>query len=129
MSAEGKYRFKSNFAVGMKTQFARLQKDKDPNDGFQQARMTITPVIFTAEYGWFKSTLQPYVTGGLGITFFNINYETSPAQGTSINNVIFTMMPLVGLRYAASTNVFIFLESGMQLIADGPPIGFPKSEK
>ena len=59
MSAEGKYRFKSNFAVGMKTQFARLQKDKDPNDGFQQARMTITPVIFTAEYGWFKSTLQP----------------------------------------------------------------------
>ena len=129
LSAEGKYRFKSNFAVGMKTQFARLQKDKDPNDAFQQARMTIAPVIFIAEYAWTKSTLQPYLTGGLGITFFNINYETAPTQGTSINNVSFTMMPLVGLRYPASNNVFIFLESGMQLIADGPPIGFPKGEK
>jgi len=53
----------------------------------------------------------------------------APTQGTSINNVSFTKMPLVGWRYTASPNVFVFPESGMQLIADGPPMGFPEGEK
>src|SRR5215510_5891683 len=63
LNAEGKYRFgKGNFAVGMKTHFTRLQNDKDPNDAFQNARITVAPVLFTAEYGGFsKGNFQPYV--------------------------------------------------------------------
>ena len=129
-NADGKYRFKKgNFAIGMKAQFVRLQNDKEPNDAFQNARMTIAPLIFTAEYSAVKGKLQPYVTGGLGITFFNLNYDTSPTTGETVNNVSFTMMPLIGLRYASIGNIYPFIESGFVLIADGPPIGFPKGEK
>lgn len=130
INADGRYRFKKgNFAVGMKAQYVRMQNDKNPSDAFQNARMTIAPVIFTAEYSSIKGSVQPYITGGLGITFFNLNYDTSPTTGESVNNVSFTMMPLVGLRYAASKNIYPFIESGFVLLADGPPIGFPKGEK
>jgi opacity protein-like surface antigen len=130
INADGRYRFKKgNFAIGMKAQYVRLQKDKNPTDAFQNARMTIAPLIFTAEYSAVKGKFQPYLTGGLGITFFNLNYDTSPTTGESVNNVSFTMMPLVGIRYAASENIYPFIESGLVLIADGPPIGFPKGEK
>ena len=130
LNADGRYRFKKgNFAIGMKAQYVRLQKDKNSADAFQNARMTIAPLIFTAEYSSVKGKLQPYITGGLGITFFNLNYDTSPTSGESVNNVSFTMMPLVGFRYAASKNIYPFIESGFVLLADGPPIGFPKGEK
>lgn len=130
INADGRYRFKKgNFAIGMKAQFVRLQKDKDPSDVFQNARMTIAPLIFTAEYSATKGRLQPYVTGGLGITFFNLNYDTSPTAGESVNNVSFTMMPSIGLRYAAIGSIYPFIESGLVLLADGPPIGFPKGGK
>ena len=130
LNADGRYRFKKgNFAIGMKAQYVRMQHDKNPADAFQNARMTIAPVIFTAEYSSVKGNIQPYITGGLGITFFNLNYDTSPTTGESVNNVSFTMMPLVGIRYAASNNIYPFIESGFVLLADGPPIGFPKGEK
>ena len=130
INADGRYRFKKgNFAIGMKAQYVRLQNDKNPADQFQNARMTVAPLIFTAEYSSTKGSLQPYITGGLGITFFNLNYDTSPTTGESVNNVSFTMMPLVGIRYAASKNIYPFIESGFVLLADGPPIGFPKGEK
>src|SRR5215471_12073953 len=62
LEAEGKYRLKKNFALGLKTQFTRLQKDKNANDAFQQARMTVAPLLFTAEYGDFvKGNIQPYL--------------------------------------------------------------------
>ena len=130
LNADGRYRFKNgNFAVGMKAQYVRLQNDKNPSDAFQNARMTIAPVIFTAEYGAVKGKVQPYVSGGLGITFFNLNYDTSPTTGESVNNVSFTMMPLIGLRFASIGNIYPFIESSFVLIADGPPVGFPKGEK
>jgi len=130
LNAEGKYRFKKgNFAVGMKAHMARLQKDKNGNDTFQNARMTVAPFIFTAEFSATKGKLQPYITGGLGISFYNINYEVSPTEGKTIFNVSFTMMPLVGLRYAASKHIYPFVEWEWMLLADGPPIGFPKSSQ
>jgi hypothetical protein len=130
LNADGRYRFKKgNFAIGMKAQFVRLQKDKNPSDAFQNARMTIAPLIFTAEYSAVKGKFQPYLTGGLGITFFNLNYDVAPTDGKTVFNVSFTMMPMVGFRYAASKNIYPFIESGFVLIADGPPIGFPKSDK
>lgn len=131
LDAAGQYRLKSEkLVLGMKAHFTRLQKDNNPNDQFQNARMTIAPILFTAE--WTISTkgnLQPYLTGGLGISFFNFNYEISPGDGKTIFNVSFTMMPQAGLRYKASEHVSPFIEWGLVLLADGPPIGFPKSSE
>ena len=130
INGDTRYRFKKgNFAIGMKAQFARLQRDNNPSDGFQNARMTVAPLIFTAEFSATKGKLQPYITGGLGVTFFNLNYDTSPTMGKSVNNVSFTMMPSIGFRYAAIGNLYPFLESDLVLLADGPPIGFPKGGK
>jgi opacity protein-like surface antigen len=131
LNAEGQYRFKNRkFALGMEAHFTRLQKDNNPNDQFQNARMTIAPLLFTAE--WTISTkgnLQPYLTGGLGIAFFSLNYETSPTSGETDFNVSFTMMPQAGLRYKASEHIYPFVETSFVLLADGPPIGFPKSSE
>jgi hypothetical protein len=130
LSAEGKYRFgKGNFAVGATGHFTRLQHDKDPADALQNVRITIAPFLFNAEYGFSKGRLQPYASAGLGITFYNINYDVSPTSGETIFNVSFTMMPLVGVRYAATKNIYPFIESGFIFIADGPPVGFPKADK
>jgi hypothetical protein len=131
LNGEGKYRLgKGNFAIGGKAHFTRLQKDKNPNDAFQNARMTVAPLLFTAAYGANgKARVQPYVTAGLGITFFNLNYDVSPTDGKTVFNVSFTMMPLIGFRYAATPRLYPFIESGFILIADGPPIGFPKADK
>ena len=130
INADGRYRFKKgNFAIGMKAQFVRLQKDKNPSDGFQNARMTVAPLLFTTEYSAIKGKLQPYITAGLGISFFNLNYDTSPTTGQSVNNVSFTMMPALGFRYTSIGNIYPFIEYDLVLLADGPPIGFPKGGK
>ena len=131
LGAEGKYRFgDGRFAVGMKTDFVRLQNDNNPSDTFQNARMTLAPILFTAEYEVpTAGALKPYVSGGLGLSLFNLNYDVSPTEGHTNFNVSFTMAPRVGLRYKASSNLFPFIETNLILLADGPPIGFPKGEK
>lgn len=130
---DSKYRFKSgDFAIGIKTQMARFSKDNNLNDAFHGAKLTVTPVLFTAEYVINKSTnFQPYIAGGLGISFFAVSYNnsTTSVDDKQIFNVSFTMMPLAGLRYKASNHLYPYLESGLVLIADGPPLGFPMGEK
>jgi opacity protein-like surface antigen len=131
LNAEGQYRFKSGkFALGMNAHLTRLQKDNNPNDPFQNARMTIAALLFTAEWTiTTKGNLQPYLDGGLGISFFNLNYEVSPGDGKTVFNVTFTMMPKAGLRYKVSENLYPFIETSLVLLADGPPVGFPKSSQ
>lgn len=131
-NADGQYRFKSGLAVGMKIQMARFAKDNNPADSFFDAKITVAPVLFTAEYAFNRSkNFQPYVTGGLGLSFFAVSYNSSPTaiDDKQISNVSFTMMPLVGFRYKANEHLYPFLESGFVILADGPPIGFPMGEK
>jgi opacity protein-like surface antigen len=131
-SADGQYRFKSGLAVGMKVQMARFAKDNNPTDSFYDAKLTVAPIIFTAEYSLNRSKkFQPYVTGGLGLSFFAVSYNSSPTaiDDKQISNVSFTMMPCVGFRYQADDHLYPFLESGFVILADGPPIGFPNGEK
>jgi opacity protein-like surface antigen len=131
LNAEGKCRFKKgNFAVGLKTQFARLQKDKNPADSFENARMTIAPILVIVEYRIpVKGKLEPYVAAGLGVSLFSLNYDTSPTTGQSVFNVSFTMAPLIGVNYNVSRNIYPFVEWGLVLLSDGPPIGFPKADR
>ena len=129
---EGKYRFKSGLAVGARTQYARFSKDKDPDDDYHGAKISVAPVIFNAEYELNKKgNLRPYVAGGIGISFFSVSYNSSATSidDKQINNVSFTMMPLIGLRYRVNDHLFPHLETGWMLIADGPPPGFPQSDK
>ena len=131
-NADGQYRFKSGLAVGMKIQMARFAKDNNPTDSFYEAKITVAPVIFTAEYSLNRSkNFQPYIAGGLGLSFFAVSYNSSPTaiDDKQISNVSFTMMPLFGFRYKANDHLFPFVESGFVILADGPPIGFPKGEK
>lgn len=131
-NTEGQYRFKSGLAVGMKIQMARFAKDNSATDSFYDAKLTVAPVLFTAEYTMNREkNFQPYVTLGLGLSFFAVSYNSSPTaiDDKQINNVSFTMMPLIGFRYKANEHLYPFLESGFIILADGPPIGFPMGEK
>jgi len=128
----GQYRFKSGLAVGARTQYARFSKDKNPDDDFHGAKISVAPVIFNAEYELNnKGNLRPYVAGGIGISFFSVSYNSSATSidDKQINNVSFSMMPLIGLRYKVNDHLFPYLETGFMLIADGPPPGFPLSDK
>jgi opacity protein-like surface antigen len=131
LNAEGKCRFKKgNFAVGLKAQFVRLQKDGDYTDSFQNARMTIAPILLIVEYRIkTNGKLEPYISGGFGVSLFSLNYDTSPTAGTSDFNVSFSMAPVVGVNYNVSKNIYPFAEWSLVLLTDGPPIGFPKSDK
>src|SRR5215469_6798858 len=129
---DGQYRFKSGLSVGMKIQMARFAKDKNPSDSFYGAKLTVAPVLFTAEYTFNQSKkIQPYIMGGLGVSFFAVSYNSSATaiDDKQISNVSFTMMPSIGFRYKANDHLFPFLESGFVILADGPPIGFPKADK
>jgi opacity protein-like surface antigen len=131
-NADGQYRFKSGLGVGMKIQMARFAKDNNPADSFFDAKITVAPVLLTAEFTFNRSkNFQPYVTGGLGLSFFAVSYNSSPTaiDDKQISNVSFTMMPLVGFRYKVNEHLYAFLELGFVILADGPPIGFPMGEK
>ena len=119
-------------SVGIKTQMSRFAKDKNPDDAFHGAKLTVAPVIFTLDYNLNNSgTLQPYLSGGLGLSFFALSYNSSPTDidDQSVFNVSFTMMPLIGVRLKASEHIYPFVETGFVLIMDGPPVGFPEAEK
>ena len=131
-NADGQYRFKHGLSIGMKIQMARFAKDKNPSDSFYGAKITVAPVLFTAEYTFNRSkNFQPYVEGGLGLSFFAVSYNSSPTaiDDKQIFNVSFTMMPLIGFRYKANDHLYPFLETGFVILADGPPVGFPMGEK
>src|SRR4029078_3019491 len=89
LSAEAKHRFgKGNFALGAESHFVRLQKDKNSSDAFGNARMTIVPLVFSAEYetALINNKWKPFVSGGLGITVFNLNYDSGPFQQNAYTN-------------------------------------------
>lgn len=128
----GQYSFNSGWAGGMKIQMARFAKDNNPVDSFYDAKLTVAPIVFTAEYTFRKSKVfQPYIGGGLGLSFFAVSYNSSPSaiDDKQISNVSFTMVPLVGFRYKTNDHLYPFVESGFVIIADGPPVGFPMGEK
>jgi opacity protein-like surface antigen len=131
LGAEGGYRFgKGNFAVGMQTDFVRLQNDKNPVDTFHNARITIAPILFMAEYELeTRGAWKPYIAGGMGVSLFNFTYDTTPTEGQANFNVSFTLSPQLGVRYKASEYLYPFLAGKAVLLMDGPPQGFPKSDK
>ena len=120
---------KGHLAVGMKIQMSRFSEDANPDDAYYEAKLTVAPVLFTLDYIMLtEGKLQPYLTGGLGLSFFVVSYNSSPTviDDQSIFNVSFTMMPVAGLKYKANDHLYPFLETGGVFIMDGPPVGFPE---
>lgn len=126
---DGHYRLKETFSLGLETALTRLVNDKDATDEFMDARLTIAPLLFVAEKELSVSALRPYIAAGLGISFFNLHYETSPTEGHTDSNVSFTMAPQLGLKYLTSASWSYFVETDLVLLADGPPQGLPMGEK
>jgi hypothetical protein len=130
INVEGKHRFHDEkFAVGMNVHFARLQHDKNPEDMFQNARLTVAPVIFFAEYEFALGKIRPYVAAGIGLSMFNVTYDTTATSGYADFNLSFSMSPRAGLRYSVNERIYPYIEASLIVIADGPPIYFPHSEK
>ncbi|CAN5598342.1 hypothetical protein BH23BAC1_BH23BAC1_19590 [soil metagenome] len=131
LQVEGKYRLgKGNSAVGIEIHYARLIRDGIYSDKFQDPRLSIVPIIFFAEqefnrYGKFR----PYLVAGLGLSIFDFHYEITPFEGNTFSNVSFTMSPQMGFRYAVTKRIIPFVEANIVILADGPPIGFPKADK
>ena len=115
----------------MEIDFCISGNDNILSDSFQNARMTLLPpILFMAEYELnTQSFWKPYFAGGLGLSLFNLNYDVSPTEGKTNFNVSFTLSPQIGLRYKMSDQWFPFIEGRAVLLTDGPPIGFPKSDK
>jgi len=122
---------KGKLLLGADIQMARFSEDKNPTDAYYESKLTVAPVIFTLDYQMNLShKLQPYITYGLGLSFFVFSYTSSPTEidDQSIFNVSFSMMPALGLKYQASSHLYPFVETGLVLLMDGPPVGFPEGE-
>ncbi len=77
---------------------ARFATDKNPDDKLFETKLTVAPLLFTAEYAITGSQrFQPYFAAGLGLSFFAVSYNSTPTaiDDKHIFNVSFTMMPLV----------------------------------
>ena len=128
---DGRYRLKPHLATGMRLQVARFARDKNPTDQFHGAKLTVVPVVFNLEYSFGAGKLKPYLSGGVGISFFVLsdNSSATAIDDKEIFNVSFTMAPLAGIRYSPHHHLYACLESGFAILADGPPVGFPMGEK
>jgi hypothetical protein len=117
------------WSVGLTLAWARLHKDNNESDKFNNTRLDQIPILATGEYELTKSKLVPYVGLGLGVSLYNLNYDVSPTEGETDFNASFSMMPRLGVRMQASEHWFPFLEVNSPFVMDGPPIGVEKGGK
>jgi hypothetical protein len=106
-----------------------MHDDNNSSDKFQNAKLEQIPIEVNADYELLKKKLIPYVGLGLGVSLYNLNYESSPTNGETIFNVSFSAMPLVGLRFNTNSNIYPFFEVNCPFVMDGPPIGAGESDK
>ena len=82
---DGIRRLKNNrWGIGMMLGWGRMQDDNNTSDKFQNARLQQIPILFTADYEFLKKKLIPYAGLGLGVSLYNLSYETSPGFGETI---------------------------------------------
>jgi hypothetical protein len=127
---DGTKRLKNNrWGIGLMLGWARMQDDNNTSDKFQNARLQQIPILISADYEFLNKKLIPYAGLGLGVSLYNLNYETAPGFGETIFNVSFSAMPRLGLRLNLESNIFPFFEVNCPMVMDGPPIGAGESDK
>ena len=126
--AQGSYRFLRGFATGFQLGVARFAKDKNPTDSWNEAKITTISMVGFGEFEFNrKTTVRPYVAGGIGATIFVVSRNTGNVFDKDITNVSFTLSPRAGLKIFLTDHLALDLNGDAVLIADGPPIGFPKA--
>jgi hypothetical protein len=127
--AAGKRFSDEKWRINFKIDWARMHKDKNSSDAFENVKMDIVPMTFNIErqLGHHHS-LKPYVGAGLGVSLYNILYHSATTGDVAELNASFTMAPEVGLSLKTESNINPFIEARMVFVADGPPIRFPKSD-
>lgn len=118
---------KSKLNAGFNLGWGRLHADNNLNDKFQNVRIDQIPVVVFGEYELSRKKAIPYVGVGLGISMFNISYDTSPTTGNTEFNASFCIMPKVGLRLNVSPHFNPFIEYTVPFVMDGPPAGAGES--
>jgi opacity protein-like surface antigen len=137
---EGKYHFRRGFGVGFESGFARFTKTKELSIPVNEPKITVIPIIFTAEYELNNNGfVRPFFSGGLGLSIYTFSYYTDdPVDSENRANVSFTMSPQAGVRFAFTKNVMYYIKGSYVLLMDGPPVvmednavlfTFPKSDQ
>jgi hypothetical protein len=138
--AEGRYHFKKGLAIGMEASFARFTKVKENIPSINEPKLTVIPILFTAEYEMNNTGfVRPFISGGLGASIYVMSYYTNdPVSGSNDGNASFTMAPQAGLRFAFTKHFMYYVKGSYVFVMDGPPVGwngdqmaftFPKSNK
>jgi hypothetical protein len=138
---EGRYHFKRGLAIGLEASFARFPRAKENIIPVNEPKLTVVPILFTAEYEMNNTGMvRPFVSGGLGTSIYVFSYYTDDpvTSGKNKANASFTMSPQAGLRLAFTKHFMYYMKGGYVLVMDGPPVAregndvlftFPKSDK
>ena len=127
---QGLYRFLKGFATGFHLGVARFAKDKNPIDSWDEAKITTVSLLGVAEFEFNrKTTVRPYVAGGIGLSLFVISRNTGNVFDKDITNVSFTLFPRAGVRVFVTDHLAVDFSGDAVLLADGPPVGFPKADR
>jgi hypothetical protein len=137
---EGRYHFKKGLGLGLEASFARFTKVKENIVPINEPKLTVIPILFTAEYEMNNTGLvRPFIGGGLGASIYVLSYYTDdPVSGANDANASFTMAPEAGLRFAFTQHFMYYMKGSYVFVMDGPPVGwdgagvvftFPESNK
>lgn len=139
-NADAKYHFKNGWGVGFQTGAARFANSKEGSIAVNNPKLTVVPLIFTAEYEASREgMIRPFFAGGLGLSIYTFSYYVdNPVLSTNETNVSFTMSPQVGVRFFIAKNTMSYLKGSYVFVMDGPPVitepslpvaTFPESDK
>jgi len=137
---EGKYHFTKGWGVGFQTGAARFENSKEGSIAVNDPKLTVVPLIFTAEYEASREkTIRPFFAAGLGLSIFTFSYYVdNPVNSKNDTNASFTMSPQIGVRFFITKNTMSYLKGSYIFVMDGPPVimepslpvtTFPESDK
>lgn len=115
--------------IGLTLGWARMHQDNNTSDKFGNARLDVVPILVTADYELFHFVVRPYIGLGLGVSMFNLAYDTTPTTGDAETNVSFCMMPRAGIRLRFLSLFQPFFEVNLPMVMDGPPQGAGEADK
>ena len=120
----------SPLSVGLEAGVAHFGKDRNGGDAFSEAKLTIIPLL--AQFGYERKIAGPFNVKaqlGLGAAIYTFYYVNTPPVENSSTNVSFAFQPAIGVNFAASRKIHFGVQFRSLFMADGPPAGFPESNK
>jgi hypothetical protein len=137
---DGKYHFNTGCGIGFQAGAARFATSKGGSLAAYDSKLTVVPLIFTAEYeASRKGMIRPFFAAGLGLSIYTFSlYLRYHGLSTNVTNTSFTISPQVGLRFFFTKNLISYLKGSCVFVMDEQPtfsapnlpvIIFPMSDK